>query len=60
MTTPVRAAARSSGDAEAVNLWAGQAHALAKSEPAADVVRRLGAEAREALAGARRRLGDSA
>ncbi|MGO9322340.1 MAG: NAD(P)H-dependent flavin oxidoreductase [Solirubrobacteraceae bacterium] len=47
LTTPIRAAARAGGDAQAINLWAGQAHALAQAEPAADVVRRLGAEARD-------------
>jgi nitronate monooxygenase len=57
MTTPVRAAARKAGDPEAVNLWAGQTHSLAIEEPAAQVVRRLGAEAREALAGVAARLG---
>jgi nitronate monooxygenase len=46
VTTPIRAAARQAGDAEAVNLWAGQAYSLARAEPAGEVVRRLGAEAR--------------
>ncbi len=46
LTTPIRAAAREAGDGEAVNLWAGQAYSLARAEPAGDVVRRLGAEAR--------------
>ena len=49
LTTPVRAAAREAGDPEAVNLWAGQTHSLAREEPAAEVVRRLGAEARDAV-----------
>lgn len=48
LTTPIRAAARETGDAEAINLWAGQAHALAQQEPVDEIVRRLGAEAREA------------
>ena len=48
----MRAAARERGDAEAINLWAGQAHALAREEPAGELVRRLAAEAREALAAA--------
>lgn len=48
LTTPIRAAARKAGDSQAVNLWAGQAHSLARAEPAAEVVRRLGNEAREA------------
>ena len=41
MTAPVRAAARERGDAEEINLWAGQAHELAPELPAAEVVRRL-------------------
>jgi nitronate monooxygenase len=49
MTSPIRAAARAAGDAETINLWAGQAYELAREEPAGEVVRRLGAEAREAL-----------
>jgi nitronate monooxygenase len=56
-TAPIRAAARERGDAESLNLWAGQAHALAREEPAAEVVARLDAEAREALEEVRRRLG---
>ena len=38
MTAPLRAAGRQAGDADVVNLWAGQAHALARAAPAADVV----------------------
>jgi nitronate monooxygenase len=45
LTAPLRAAARAAGDAEGFNLWAGQAHALATEEPAADLVRRLAADA---------------
>jgi nitronate monooxygenase len=55
-TAPLRAAARAQGDADGLNLWAGQAHALAVDEPAGDLVRRLGAETREALREALRRL----
>lgn len=51
LTAPLRAAARERGDAEAINLWAGQAHSLAESVPAAELVARLAAEAREALRG---------
>ena len=40
-TAPLRAAARKRGDADGFNLWAGQAHALAVSRPAADTVRAL-------------------
>jgi nitronate monooxygenase len=49
IAAPVRAAARERGDADGFNLWAGQAYPLAKEEPAAELVRRLAAEAREAL-----------
>jgi nitronate monooxygenase len=49
LTAPLRAAARERGDADGFNLWAGQAYGLARAEPAGDVVRRLGAEARAAL-----------
>lgn len=46
LTAPLR----KTGDRDLMNLWAGQAHELARAEPAADVVRRLTAEARAALA----------
>jgi nitronate monooxygenase len=49
LTAPLRAAARELGDADGVNLWAGQAHALAQELPAAELTRRLGEEARSAL-----------
>jgi nitronate monooxygenase len=45
----LRAAARKAGEPDLVNLWAGQAHALARSLPAAELVRSLGAEARAIL-----------
>jgi nitronate monooxygenase len=57
LAAPIRAAAREAGDPEAVNLWAGQAHGLARDIPAADLVRELTEEARQALAGAARSLG---
>ena len=41
LTAPIRAAARERGDAEAINLWAGQAHELARDVPAAEVVAAL-------------------
>jgi nitronate monooxygenase len=50
LTSPLRAAARSSGDVEAINLWAGQGHVLARAEPAGPLVRRLAADAAAALA----------
>jgi nitronate monooxygenase len=55
-TSPLRAAARAQGDAGAFNLWAGQAHELARAQPAAEIVRRLGADARRALRSASARL----
>jgi nitronate monooxygenase len=48
LTAPIRAAARGAGDPDLLNLWAGQTYSLAREEPAAEVVRRLGADAREA------------
>jgi nitronate monooxygenase len=55
VTAPLRKAARERGDADGFHLWAGQAHALAEQAPAAELVRRLAAEARGALAEAARR-----
>ena len=52
VTAPLRAAARERGDADGFHLWAGQAHALAEPLPAAELVRRLAAEARAALTAA--------
>ena len=46
MTAPLRAAARAAGDPEAINLWAGEMYALAREQPAADLVRSWTAEAR--------------
>jgi nitronate monooxygenase len=51
LTVPLRAAAREQGDQGGLNLWAGQAHALAEEAPAGELVRRLGEEARRALRG---------
>ena len=39
LTSPLRAAARAAGDPEAINLWAGQAYALAEERPAGELVR---------------------
>ena len=58
LTAPLRAHGRSVGDPDLVNLWAGQAHELAREAPAAEVVERLDRDARRALADARRRLPD--
>jgi nitronate monooxygenase len=55
MTAPLRAAARERGDAEAINLWAGQAHWLARPLPARELVTQLSAQARRALSEATRR-----
>jgi nitronate monooxygenase len=41
VTAPLRAGARERGDAELINLWAGQAHRLAEERPAADIAREL-------------------
>jgi nitronate monooxygenase len=49
VTSPMRRAAREQGDPERINLWAGEAHALALELPAGEIVTRLGAEARDAL-----------
>jgi nitronate monooxygenase len=57
LTSPVRAAARTAGDADSINLWAGQAYPLAEEAPAGELVRRWSAEAAAALDGARVRLG---
>ena len=57
VTSPLRAAARARGDADAFNLWAGQAHELAQELPAGEIVRKLGAEARRALRDAGEQFG---
>lgn len=49
LTAPLRAAARAAGDADGINLWAGQAHALAEEASAAELVARWGAEARDVV-----------
>jgi nitronate monooxygenase len=41
VTAPLRAAARKAGDPDVINLWAGEAHALARERPAAEVVKLL-------------------
>jgi len=48
-TSPIRAAARKREDAGGFNLWAGQAHSLARELPAAELVRELSAGAYAAL-----------
>jgi nitronate monooxygenase len=44
-TAPIRAAAREAGDRDGLNLWAGQAHELAREMPAAEIVKTLVEEA---------------
>jgi nitronate monooxygenase len=56
VTSPVRAAARKRGDADAFNLWAGQAHQLAQARPATEIISQMHADAREALRQAAARL----
>lgn len=57
LTTPLRAQARETGDAEQLNLWAGQAHELARVVPAGQLVAELARDAALALDRAARRLG---
>jgi len=49
ITTPLRAAARRQGDADSFNLWAGEAHELAEARPAGEIIRQMGADARQTL-----------
>ena len=55
-TSPLRAAARKSGDAGGFNLWAGQAHVLAREAPAGEIVETVAAEAAAAARAAVERL----
>ena len=41
LTAGMRDAARKAGDAERMQMWAGQSAKLARSEPAGDIVRQL-------------------
>jgi nitronate monooxygenase len=56
LTAPMRAQARKTGDAELLNLWAGQAHELASEVPAGDLVRQLHEDALESIESLRRSL----
>jgi nitronate monooxygenase len=49
VTAPLRARGREQGDADLVNLWAGEAHALAQELPAAQIVDQLAAGSEVAL-----------
>jgi nitronate monooxygenase len=50
LTRPMRAAAAKAGRAELLSLWAGQGARLARRQPAAELVERLGRETAEAIA----------
>ena len=52
VTSPLRAYGRRAGDADLINLWAGQAHRLATERSAEEITRRLADEARQAISGA--------
>jgi nitronate monooxygenase len=56
LTAPLRAHARRAGDEDLINLWAGQAHRLARPAPAAEVVAELMADATLAAAELAERL----
>jgi nitronate monooxygenase len=45
LTVPIRAAARQIGDADGINLWAGQAYPLAREASAGEIVEQLASEA---------------
>jgi nitronate monooxygenase len=45
LTSPIRAAAREAGDAQAINLWAGQGHELARQVRVGELLRQLTSEA---------------
>ena len=49
VTAPTRRAARAAGDADAINLWAGEAYPLAQEQPAGEIVRELTRDAGFAL-----------
>ena len=57
VTAPLRAAGRKAGDADVLNLWAGQAHELARDLPAGELVAALAAEAARCVEAAGRALG---
>ncbi|MEV0400990.1 nitronate monooxygenase [Actinoallomurus sp. NPDC050550] len=56
VTAPLRQAARAAGDADLVNLWAGQAYTLARDVPAGELVGILAKETDTALTSASARL----
>jgi nitronate monooxygenase len=50
LTAPMRAAALKSGDLQRMQAWAGQSAALARAEPAAEVLARIWRDAQALLA----------
>jgi nitronate monooxygenase len=50
LTAPMRAAAQKAGDVQCMQAWAGQSAALARAEPAAEVMRRIWEGAKAILA----------
>jgi nitronate monooxygenase len=55
LISPLRAHGRKTGDEDVINLWAGEAHALAEARPAAELVAKLDEEARRALSAAEKK-----
>jgi nitronate monooxygenase len=55
LTAPLRAHGRAAGDADLINLWAGEAHALAQNLPAQEIAEWIVRDARAALSCAARR-----
>lgn len=49
LTTPMNAAARAAGNPSRMQMWAGQSAALARAEPAGEIVRRLWSDASDLL-----------
>ena len=49
LTTPMREAAQRAGDVQRMQAWAGQSAALARAEPAGEIVRRVWEEAEQYL-----------
>jgi len=56
LTRPVRVASGKAGDPDAMSLWAGQTYRMAEPAPAAELVRRLDEQARDALSRASARF----
>ncbi len=56
LTSPLRAHGRTAGDPDLINLWAGEAHALAEERSAEQITAALGRDAQAALAAASARF----